>query len=107
MQTILTADRLIAPDETIENPVVTIEEGVITRIASRKQGELPPGRHLDFAGCTLIPALFDVHMHGGAGHDVMEATPEAFSAVGRLLARNGVGAYLATTMTAPVDSILR
>jgi N-acetylglucosamine-6-phosphate deacetylase len=107
MPTILTAARLIAPEETIENPVVSIEDGLITGIASRTQAELPPGRHLDFAGCTLAPAFFDVHMHGGAGHDLMEATPEAFTAVGRLLARNGVGSYLATTMTAPVDSILK
>lgn len=107
MQTILTAARLVASEQTIENPVVTIEDGVITKIGSRAGAELPPGRHLDFSGCTLVPALFDVHMHGGMGHDVMEATPEAFAAVGNFLARHGSGAYLATTMTAPMDSILK
>jgi N-acetylglucosamine-6-phosphate deacetylase len=106
MQTILTAARLVA-EETIENPIVTIEDGVINGITARARAELPPGRHLDFAGCTLVPALFDVHMHGGMGHDVMEATPEAFNAVGHFLARNGVGSYLATTMTAPMNAILK
>jgi N-acetylglucosamine-6-phosphate deacetylase len=107
MQTILTAARLVAPEEVIENPVVTIEDGLIAKIASRAGVELPPGRHLDFAGSTLIPALFDVHIHGGMDHDVMEASPEAFTAIGHFLARNGVGSYLATTMTAPVDAILK
>jgi len=107
MQTIITAARLVASEETIENPVVTIEDGVIAKIASRTDAELPAGRRLDFAGCTLVPALFDVHMHGGMGHDVMEGTPEAISAVGHFLARNGTGAYLATTMTAPMDAILK
>lgn len=107
MPTIITAARLIAPQETIENPIITIEDGVITAIDSRANIELPAGEHRNFPGCTLSPAFFDVHMHGGMGHDVMEATPEAISAVGHLLARNGVGAYLATTMTAPVDFILR
>lgn len=107
MPTILTAARLIAPEEVIDNPVVTIDDGIITEIAARTHAELPAGNHRDFPGCTLAPALFDVHMHGGMGHDVMEATPEAISAVGHLLARNGVGAYLATTMTAPLDYILR
>lgn len=107
MQTILTAARLVAPDEVIENPIVTIEDGVIRSIASRASAGLPPGHHLDFTGGTLVPALFDVHMHGGMDHDVMEATPEAFTAIGHFLARNGVGAYLATTMTAPVDAILK
>lgn len=107
MQTLLTAARLVASDETIENPVVRIEDGIITKVAPRSGAELPPGRHVDFAGCTLVPALFDIHMHGGMGHDVMEATPEAFDAVGHYLAHNGVGSYLATTMTAPMDSILK
>ncbi|MGB7191360.1 MAG: N-acetylglucosamine-6-phosphate deacetylase [Acidobacteriaceae bacterium] len=106
MQTVLTAARLVAAEETIENPVVTMEDGVIANLASRTGGELPPGRHLDFAGCTLVPALFDVHCHGSVGHDVMEAAPEAFDAIGRFLARNGVGSYLATTMTASMDAIL-
>lgn len=107
MQTIITADRLIAPDETIGNPIVTIEDGTITRMASRKTTETPSGRYLDFAGCTLVPAFFDVHIHGSGGHDVMEATPEAFTAVGRFLAQHGVGAYLPTTVTMPVDATLK
>jgi N-acetylglucosamine-6-phosphate deacetylase len=107
MQTILTAERLIAPEETIENPVVVLEDDVIVSIASRAQGESPTGRRLDFAGCTLVPAFFDVHIHGSAGHDVMEGTPEAFAAVGGFLARHGVGAYLPTTVTMPVDATLQ
>ena len=106
MQTIFTADRLIAPDTTIENPTVTIEDGVIASITSRATAELPSGQHLDFAGCTLVPAFFDIHIHGSAGHDVMEATPEAFAAVGHFLASHGVGAYLPTTVTMPIDSTL-
>ncbi|MGH9588737.1 MAG: N-acetylglucosamine-6-phosphate deacetylase [Acidobacteriaceae bacterium] len=107
MKTILTAARLIAPEGIIDDPILAIDDGVVIAIDSRANSELPAGDHRDFPGCTLAPSFFDVHMHGGMGHDVMEATPEAFSAVGQFLARNGVGAYLATTMTAPVDAILK
>jgi N-acetylglucosamine-6-phosphate deacetylase len=107
MQTILTASRLIAPEKSIENPVVVIEDGIISSIASHTQAEIPSGKHLDFAGCTLVPAYFDVHIHGSAGHDVMEGTPEAFATIGRFLARHGVGAYLPTTVTMPLDSTLK
>jgi N-acetylglucosamine-6-phosphate deacetylase len=55
----------------------------------------------------LAPAFLDVHIHGAAGHDVMEATPEALSAVGGFLATRGTGAFLATTVTAPLDATLR
>ena len=107
MQTVLTADRLIAPEEIIEKPIVVIEDGVISTIVSRTQKEIPAGRRFDFAGCTLVPAYFDVHIHGSAGHDVMEGTAEAFAAVGGFLARHGVGAYLPTTVTMPIDATLK
>ena len=48
-----------------------------------------------------------MHIHGAAGHDVMEATPPALDAVSRFLAARGTGTYLATTVTAPLDATLR
>jgi N-acetylglucosamine-6-phosphate deacetylase len=107
MQTVITAARLIAPENSIQDPIVVMEDGAITRIASRADAELPAGRHLDFAGGTLTPAFFDVHIHGSAGHDVMEGTSESFSKIGCFLAKHGVGAYLPTTVTAPLDATLR
>ena len=46
----------------------------------------------NFPGGTIAPAFFDVHIHGAAGHDVMEGTPEALRCVGRFLASRGTGA---------------
>src|ERR1019366_1476899 len=62
---------------------------------------------VDFAGATLAPAFFDVHIHGAAGHDVMEATPLALTAIGTFLASRGTGNFLATTVTAPLDRTLK
>lgn len=58
-------------------------------------------------GAFLAPAFFDVHVHGAAGHDVMQGTSEAVQRIGRSLASCGVGQYLATTVTAPLDVTLR
>ncbi len=107
MRTVITADRLLTPDQSIANPVVVIEDGVIVRMDSRADAGIPSGKNLDFDGHTLVPAFFDIHIHGSAGHDVMEATPEAFSTVGKFLGQHGVGAYLATTVTAPMDTTLK
>lgn len=107
MKSILTANRLIAPDHIVENPVVIVEDGVITGIAPRASAEIPAGKQTDFHGCTLAPAFFDVHIHGSVGHDVMEATPEAFGSIGKFLARHGVGAYLPTTVTMSMDATLQ
>jgi N-acetylglucosamine-6-phosphate deacetylase len=56
---------------------------------------------------VLSSTFFDIHIHGAAGHDVMEGSAEAFARVGGFLATKGVANYLATTVTAPVDATLR
>jgi N-acetylglucosamine-6-phosphate deacetylase len=64
-------------------------------------------RVLDYPGATLAPAFLDVHIHGAAGHDAMEATPEALNAICSFLVTHGTGSFLATTVTAPMDATLR
>jgi N-acetylglucosamine-6-phosphate deacetylase len=104
----LTAPRGWDGTRLIDHPVVEIADGRIASVLSRVDYEAAgEARTLDYPGATLTPAFFDVHIHGAAGHDVMEATPEALNAIGRFLAQHGTGTYLATTMTAPLDAILR
>ncbi len=108
MRTVITADRLWDGSQFLDQPSVVVEDARIAAIASAASGGAPCGvQALRYPGTTLAPAFLDVHIHGSAGHDVMEATPEALTAVGRFLAQHGVGSYLATTVTAPVDTTLR
>lgn len=107
VRTVLTASQLLTPDRAIDQPAVVIEDGILVEVISRHQRQLPAGRHVEWPDCTLIPALFDVHIHGSGGRDSMEATGDALDHIGKFLARRGVGAYLATTVTAPVDTLLR
>jgi len=108
MQTVVTAARLWDGTSLQQNPLVLIEDGRIHSITSRESSELPAGaRVLDYPGATLGPSFFDVHFHGAAGHDVMEATPESLDKIGRFIASRGTAAYLATTVTAPLDQTLR
>jgi N-acetylglucosamine-6-phosphate deacetylase len=108
MRTVLTAERLWNGSSLLDHPVVVLEDGRIALIGQRSAGEVPVNaRVLDFPGATLAPAFFDIHIHGAAGHDVMEATPEALDAIGQLLALRGTASFLATTVTAPLDATLR
>jgi N-acetylglucosamine-6-phosphate deacetylase len=108
MQTVITAERLWDGASLYNRPLLVIEDGQIQSVASRDSVETPGNaRTLDFPGATLGPAFFDVHIHGAAGHDVMEATPEALDAMGQFLASRGTANYLATTVTAPLDATLR
>ncbi len=108
MQTVLTAERLWDGSRLTRQPVIIIEDGRISSITTRESAGLPAGAQvLDFPGATLAPAFFDVHFHGAAGHDVMEATPNALDAIGGFLASRGTARFLATTVTAPLDATLR
>jgi len=108
MQTVVTAERLWDGTTLHQHPLILIEDGRIDSIATRESSELPAGaRVLDYPGATIGPSFFDVHIHGAAGHDVMEATPPALEAVGRFLASRGTAAYLATTVTASLDATVR
>jgi N-acetylglucosamine-6-phosphate deacetylase len=110
MRTVLTAEKLWDGTSLLDQPVVVIEDRRIASIATRETGELAAGtqtRVLDYPGATLAPAFLDVHIHGAAGHDVMEATPEALNVIGRFLASHGTGSYLPTTVTASIEATLR
>jgi N-acetylglucosamine-6-phosphate deacetylase len=107
MKTTITASHLITPTEWMESPVVVVEDGHILSLDLRASAEIPAGRHLDFPGMILAPGLMDIHIHGGAGHDVMEAHTAALPAIERHMVKHGVTSYLPTTVTAQEDSILR
>ncbi|MDI3254446.1 MAG: N-acetylglucosamine-6-phosphate deacetylase [Bacillota bacterium] len=107
MRYILTAEKLLTPDQTVPHPIVTVEDGTITSIVSLAEAPLPEGPRHDFPGAVLVPAYFDVHIHGSAGSDVMEASEGSLNTVGSFLAAHGVGSYFATTVTAPVDATLK
>ncbi|UDF36904.1 UNVERIFIED_ORG: N-acetylglucosamine-6-phosphate deacetylase [Shinella sp. XGS7] len=83
--------------------VLEQQGGRIVRI----EGEAVPEsevRHGRQALPLVLPGFIDVHVHGGAGRDTMEAG-DAGQAIARLHARHGTTALLATTMTAPMDEI--
>lgn len=54
----------------------------------------------------LCPAYIDIHVHGGEGVDVMDDDPHALSRLALHKAREGVGGWLPTTVTAPLDEIV-
>jgi N-acetylglucosamine-6-phosphate deacetylase len=103
----LTATALFTPLVRIEQPLLLVEDGVIAEVTSRAQREVPGNcRAVDFGDGILAPGFIDIHIHGGGGHDVMEAGADALQAVERLLAAHGVSSYFPTTVTAPMDATL-
>ncbi len=102
-----TAQSLLTPSERIINPLVLVEDGVVSEVRARNAGEIPSNaRVVDFGDTTIAPAYIDLHIHGGAGHDVMRADADGLARFERSLVGHGVGAYFPTTVTAPLDATL-
>jgi N-acetylglucosamine-6-phosphate deacetylase len=107
MKTWITAARLFTPTESIEQPVVAVEDGTIMSVTSRNSVEIPRGaHHFDFPRLVVAPGFVDIHVHGGAGHDVMQDDPSGRVGFEKFLAKHGVTSYLPTTVTAPMERIL-
>jgi len=98
MHQTITARRLLTPEGPIDHPVIAIEDGIVQSVVFEETTK---------EDTTLAPAFFDIHTHGAANHDVMEGTPEALATISRFLGTRGVGRYLATTVTAPIEKTLR
>jgi N-acetylglucosamine-6-phosphate deacetylase len=108
MITALTAATAIGPDGPIHDAVVVVEGGKITAAGSRVDVQVPANaKSRDFGDNVLAPGYVDIHIHGAAGHDVMQASPAELAQVQRMLARHGVTSYCPTTVTAPMDPTLR
>jgi len=104
MKTAFTAARLYTPVEEIENPILVVEDGVISEVYSRATREVPGDSSLiDFGDAALSPGFVDIHIHGGAGLDLMRASLSEFPRLGKFLATHGVTGYFATTVAAPLD----
>ena len=88
---ILNNARVVLPDRVIDSGSVAIESG---RIASVFEEATATG--LDLSGMVLLPGFIDVHIHGSAGIDVMDATLEELSEISVFLASHGVTGWVPT-----------
>ena len=104
MKIVFTASRLYTPTEEIQHPVVVVEDDRIADVWSLAAQAVPTNAKLiDFGDTLLAPGFLDIHMHGGAGLDLMRASPAELPRLGRFLAAHGVTGYFPTTVAASLD----
>jgi N-acetylglucosamine-6-phosphate deacetylase len=108
MKTAFLARECVGIEGRLANAVTIVEDGRITAVASRRDISIPAGASVVELGEGLLTSGFiDMHIHGGAGHDVMEGTPEGLAALEAHLAKHGTTSYCPTTVSAKVDTTLR
>lgn len=108
MTTLLLARQLLTPLEQIDDGALLIQDGIISAVGARAAVTVPTkGRVVDFGDAILTPGLIDIHIHGGAGHDVMDGSDDSLAAIERMLAQHGITGYCPTTVTAPLGQTLK
>ena len=83
---------------------LAVREGKIAAIGEH----LDPGAWgevLDARGARLAPGLIDIHVHGGLGYGVEDATAASLDAISRLLASKGVTSFCPTTSSAAPEAL--
>lgn len=103
MRYALYPQRVFVSDGIKENHYVVVNDGKVEAVTDT----LPTDCEiLSLEGKTLLPGFIDIHIHGRAGSDVMDATPEALQTISDALLQTGVVAWVGTTVTAPWSSIV-
>ncbi|MBD3922029.1 N-acetylglucosamine-6-phosphate deacetylase [Paenibacillus sp. PR3] len=104
---ILTNVKLITPEGVLEDGWIKLTEGRIEALGSGTAAAAIVGEAdvMDGGGGWVLPGFIDVHVHGGAGHDFMDADEEGLRAITRFHASHGTTGILATSLTASRDEL--
>lgn len=84
----------IIADGEIKEAILYAEGGKITEISSKDK---PCDTVIDARGQYVSPGFIDTHVHGAAGSDVMDGTPEAIRTIAKTHARFGTTSICPTT----------
>lgn len=100
---LIRTDNLYVPDRIEGSVYIEVSESRIKHIAFEKPSS--DLEILDLTNYILAPGFIDVHIHGYGGHDTMEGTEEAISAMAKGLSSRGVTSFLPTTVGSPVAEL--
>lgn len=104
---VITNGTVITPFKTIKNGVVVFKDGRIITVGQEKDVETPKeAKVIDASGGIVAPGFIDIHIHGGKGSDVMDASYEAINKLAKFEASHGTTAFLATTISAAHNDLL-
>lgn len=103
----VTNTRLILEDRILEGYTLIHGEKIEAVIPSDQLSDLSGMEVYDGGGSCLSPGLIDIHIHGLAGADTMDGSRESLRTMAGVIAKQGVTAFVPTTMTAESAAIDR
>ena len=106
--------RIVLHDKILDDCALLFEKkitGIVSREtldAAWKNGKCWQGKPLtltDARGAFVSPGFINLHIHGCAGADTMDAKEDTLPVMSRFLIQTGVTSFLPTTMTAKMSAI--
>ena len=95
---------VVLPDRVLDDGMVCCEGSKIVSVGQRES--LPSDVEIiDAKGGVIAPGFIDLHVHGGAGADFMDGTPEAVISACTAHLRHGTTTIFPTTTTGSSQQI--
>ncbi|MCO0600012.1 N-acetylglucosamine-6-phosphate deacetylase [Peribacillus butanolivorans] len=96
MEYYIKANRFLLENEEKSGGYLKIINGIFGEFAET----IPLGSVVvDWSGHIIAPGLFDTHIHGIKGYDIMDGTTEAVHEISKAILQLGVTRFLPTTLT--------
>src|SRR5690606_31332292 len=106
MKKVIKNGTVITPYRQLPNGSVVIEDGKIVGVHDRPV-EIPDAEVIDAAGNYISPGFIDIHVHGGGGADLMDATLEAILQIAKTHAQYGTTSMGPTSLTAETEDLVQ
>lgn len=95
--------RIVTPETVVEGMALLFNEKIVGIIP---RDEVPGDAEvIDAQNGYVIPGLVDMHIHGYLGEDASDGSYEGLKIMAEGVAKNGVTAFLPTTMTVSYDEL--
>lgn len=105
--------KIITPKEVFLNKVLIFDnkiKAIMEENEFKKQiacKEISNVEIIDAKQSYISPGFIDIHIHGSGGCDAMDGEVEAIETISKVIAKNGVTAFLPTTMTMDREKIYK
>ena len=102
MEYYIKSDCFLLEDEERKAGYLAVKDGVFDGFVE----QLPVDAMVDdWAGHTIAPGLFDTHIHGINGYDIMDGDSIGVNEISKSILKLGVTRFLPTTLTASKDDL--
>lgn len=93
--------KIVTPEGVLEGKTLVMGERIEEIADSPREGL----ETVDAGGGYVLPGLIDLHIHGYAGKDAVDGTDEAIVGMAEGVLKNGVTAFLPTTLTVSYETL--